>query len=196
MRTLIRGLDRLLRRAQGVVEFCDDPQCLFRIQRGYCPRPMRLSDGTALQPGEPIVFFHLWNEHVPPLNAAGADLPWAAKARRMLLHSMRLLAKAVATDPALAEARAIAGVSALTPLQDESGATQLMRRLGFDVLPRPPGPLGRFGLFWENLYTWALMWTFNMATLRSKQLLRMERNELWMSRRRLLERYGDRRREP
>ena len=36
------------------------------------------------------------------------------------------------------------------------------------------------------------VWAFNAPTLRRKQLLRLRRTEVWMSRQRLLERYGDR----
>jgi hypothetical protein len=52
------------------------------------------------------------------------------------------------------------------------------------------GPLARFGEFWENLYTWGLMWTFNAASLRHRSLLRLRRAEVWMSAAELLARYG------
>jgi len=191
MRRFVHFLDKLLRWAYGVVEFCHDPECLLRIQVARCPRSLRLSDGTEVQPGEPVLLIHFWNEHMPPMNAAGPDLFWAAKAYRRMVYSLRRMAALMATEPHLAGVRAIGGVTVLIPLDESSSPGRLMERLGFDVLPRPPGWLGRFGEFWENLYTWALMWAFNAASLRRKQLLRLQRTEIWMSRQRLLDLYGD-----
>jgi hypothetical protein len=71
---------------------------------------------------------------------------------------------------------------------EESG---LFERLGFDVLRRDRrDKLRCFGEFWENFYTWWLIWTFNPGSLRRKEFLCMERAQLWISRQALLERYG------
>lgn len=191
MHRLIRRFDGLLRRAYGVVEFCDDPQCLLRVQLARCPRPLRLSDGTEMQRGEAVLMLHLWNEHIPPMGSAGPDLLWTAKVRRGLIRSLRHVAAFVATDPQLAGVRAVGGITVLVPLDDDGRSAPLMGRLGFDVVSRPPGWLGRFGQFWENLYAWALMWAFNAPSLRRKQLLRLQRTEVWMSRQRLLGWYGN-----
>jgi len=192
MRGLVRLLDGLLRRACSVVEFCDDLQCLLRVQLARCPRPLRLSDGTEVRRGESVLMLHLWNEHVPPIGPAGPDLLWAAGVHWRLIRSLRHVAALVATDPQLAKVQAVGGVTVLFPLDDDGSPARLMRRLGFDVVPRPLGLLGRFGQFWENLYAWALMWAFNAPSLHRKQLLRLQRTEVWMSRQRLLERYGHR----
>lgn len=135
-----------------------------------------------------VVMLHLWNERVPPLSADGPDLLWAAKMRRRLVYSLERLAALVATDPQLAEVRAVGGVTVLISLEG-GGSTRLMERLGFDVMAHPAGCLGRFGEFWENLYAWALMWAFNAPALQRKRLLGLRRAEIWMSRRRLLDGY-------
>lgn len=192
MRAIIRRFDGLLRRALGVVEFCDDSQCLLRVQLARCPRHVHLSDGTQLLPGEPVLMLHLWNEHVPPMESAGPDLPWAIKVYRQLVPSLHRVATLVTTDPQWTSIRAVGGVTVLILLDGDSSSARLMERLGFDIMPRPPGPLGSYGEFWENLYTWALMWAFNAPSLRHKHLLRLRRSEIWMSRQRLLERYGHR----
>ena len=191
MRGLVRLFDGLLRRAYGVIEFCDDPQCLLRVQLARCRRLLRLTDGTEVRRGEPVLMLHLWNEHVPPMGPAGPDLRWAAGVHWRLIRSLRHMAALVVTDPPLAKVQAVGGATVLFPLDDDGSPARLMRRLGFDVVPRPPGRLGRCGEFWENLYAWALMWAFNAPTLHRKQLLRLQRTEVWMSRQRLLERYGD-----
>jgi hypothetical protein len=61
--------------------------------------------------------------------------------------------------------------------------------LGFTVLPYH-NPLGRFGEFWENFYTWWIMWTYNQASLRHRRLFRLVRAEVWMTMAELLSRYG------
>ena len=193
VRELIRHFDRLLRRACGVVEFCEDPQCLLRVQLARCPRPLRLSDGMEMRRGEPVLMLHLWNERIPPMGPAGPDMLWAVRVRRRLIYSLRQVAAFVATDPQMAGVRAVGGITVLIHPDNSGSSARLMGRLGFDVVPHPPGWLGGFGQFWENLYTWALMWAFNAPTLRRKQLLRLWRTEVWMSRWRLLEWYNNRR---
>jgi hypothetical protein len=152
MRGLVRLFDGLLRRACGVVEFCDDLQCLLRVQLARCPRPLRLSDGTEVRRGESVLMLHLWNEHFPPMGPAGPDLLWAAGVRWRLIRSLRHVAALAVTDPQLAKVQAVGGVTVLFPLDDDGSPARLMRRLGFDVVPRPLGRLGRFGEFWKNLY--------------------------------------------
>ncbi len=55
----------------------------------------------------------------------------------------------------------------------------MMRHLGFTVVPFHR-PLGRFGEFWENFFSWGLLYTYNAGSLRSREFLRLQRTELWM----------------
>ncbi len=66
---------------------------------------------------------------------------------------------------------------------------RLLQRLGFTILPYH-GSTGSFGEFWENFYTWLLIWTYNPASLRSHPLLGLQRNELWTTKARFLQRFG------
>jgi hypothetical protein len=106
-----------------------------------------------------------------------------------LLGSYRAAARWLADQPRMADVRAVGGVTALIAPDGGGGSVRLMQRLGFEVLPYR-NPLGRFGEFWENLYTWWLMWAYNAASLRHRRLLRLRRTEFWMSARAFLERYG------
>jgi hypothetical protein len=189
MRVLIRGFDGLVRWANGVFEFCDEEECLLRLQWGRAPRDLHLSDGSKVWTGDLVLKLHLWNERVPPLEMAGPDLAWATHVHRRLIHSLRAAAQWLAGQPGLPEVRAIGGATVLISPGGESGGSRLMWRLGFDVFPYV-GPLGRFGEFWENFYAWGLMWAFNAASLRRKSLLRLRRAEVWMSAHQLLARYG------
>ncbi|UCC64000.1 MAG: hypothetical protein JSV36_02770 [Anaerolineae bacterium] len=92
-------------------------------------------------------------------------------------------------DPRLARVRAVGGASALFSPAERPGGVRLMQRLGFTVMPYH-SPLGRFGEFWENFYSWWMMWTFNAVSLRYRRLIRLRRTEIWMSTQEFLDRYG------
>jgi hypothetical protein len=188
MRALIRCFDALLRRASGVFEFCDDPDCVLRLQITRASGTLHL-DSHVVEAGEPVLVLHLWNEHIPPLPPAGPDLAWAGRARRLLVSSLRAVARQMCNDPRLAGVRAVAGVTALLAPGGDSGGVRLMQRLGFTIMPYH-SPLGRFGEFWENFYAWWIMWTFNAVSLRERQLVHLRRAEVWMSADKFLSRYG------
>ncbi len=188
MRALVRAFDRFLCRATGVFEFCDDPECLLRLQWARAPREFILSDETRIRAGAPVLMLHLWNEHLPHLGANGPDLRWAAQVRRMLTHSLQKAACWLTEQPEGNRVEAVGGITVLA-FSADGRPTPLIRHLGFDVLPYRRA-LGRFGEFWENFYTWAIMWTFNPVSLQGRSLLRLRRAEIWMSREAFLRRYG------
>ena len=77
----------------------------------------------------------------------------------------------------------------LVPFGDPSKARSFLTRLGF-CLMSAHNPPGRFGEFWENVYTWFLLWAFNAASLHSNHLLRMRRMEVSIPFDEFLRRYG------
>ena len=188
MRALIRRFDALLSRAYGVFPFCDDRDCVLRLQIVRTRRPLCFA-GQEVRTGEPVLVLHLWNEQIPPLSPAGPDLAWAAQIRRLFLHSLRAVAGQMRCDPRLAGVRAVGGATTLLSFGDHPGGRRFLERLGFTILPYH-SPLGRFGEFWENLYAWSIMWTFNVASLRYRQLFHLRRAELWMPAEEFMSRYG------
>jgi YkoP domain len=189
MRGLIRFLDRLLCRCTGVYEFSDDPKCILRVQYTQATHNMPIGREMVLK-GEPVLALHMWNERTPIIPAGGADLGWALNFRRLLVHSLRGVAKEMMNDRQLAQVRAVCGISALFSSSDHIGGTRMMERLGFIVIPYHQ-PLGRFGEFWENLFSWWLMWAYNDASLHRRKLSRLQRTEIWMLANEFFERYGD-----
>jgi len=188
MRRIIRSFDGLLRRAYHIVEFCDDPTCLIRLRVRPAPYAIPLPDGR-VPPGAPVLELHIWNEHIPPLPPDGPDAAWAARTWRLFVRSLHAVAHQMQRDPVLADVSAVGGVTALFPPSDQAGGGRLAKRLGFVVLPYRHR-LGRFGEFWENLYSWAIMWAFNAASLRRRHLLALRRTEVWMSATEFRRRYG------
>ena len=189
MRALIRWFDRFLRRAFGVFEFTDDPECIFRLQLTKARHDITLSDGTVVSKGDPVLGLHFWNEHLPPIGPEGSDLAWGVRTARMMVSSLRAIVAWVRDHPELADRQIIGGATVLIESGATGGSARLIRRLGFDIFPFK-NVLGRFGEVWENLYTWWLMWAYNKASLRRKRLLRIRRTEIWMRIDRLVAQFG------
>jgi len=188
-RAAVRGLDVLVRRAYHVREFTQDENCILRIALGRSAKDMTLSDGTRIEKGEVVGELHLWNERLPRMDEEGPSLQWALTTYRLWRVSLKKLTAYLENDPQFENIRAFRGESAL--LKDDLEGSALFERLGFDLVRRNrTSRLERFAEFWENLYTWWLVWTFNPGSLRSKNLSRMERAQIWISRRALIEKYG------
>ena len=191
LRHAVRRLDTYLRQRQGIREFTDCPDCLLRYSLGAAPADVALADGLRVRRGEPIVELHLWNEQIPALPAAGPDLAWALAARRRLRRSLQELALALAGALEMRGIAACRGQAAFAGQQRAgAGLFRLLRRLGFECVDEGPPTLGRraHDLF-EDVLIGALTWTYNPAGLRRDKLLR-RRCPVWISRARVLERYG------
>jgi hypothetical protein len=188
VRRVVLSLDALLRGRLGIVALSSDPACILRIRVTRAAHAISLSDGP-VPPGAPVLEIHLWNERIPPIPPAGPDLAWAGRTQRMFLASLREVARQLREEPGLAAVQAVSGATVLIQSTDGLERNRLMQRLGFTVFPAC-NPLGRFGRFWENAYTWAVMWTFSPASLRDRRLRDMRRDEFWMTRSRFLERFG------
>ncbi len=190
-RALVRGLDLLLRRHGRVQEFTQDDECILRISLTTDKTDVQLSDGTKVHAGDRICELHLWNEHIPPMPVDGPDLTWGVRFLRLAVKSLRSLAVYMATDE-LQDIVALGGQMAFLEKDDSPVLASVASQVGFDIvnLTAQAGRWGRFTHFWENVFSWALMWTYNPGSLRGKRFLRLQRYRLWMSRRTLLGRYG------
>lgn len=177
----------MLRRIYGVYEFSDSTDCLLRLRLTRVSHNLSLQDGK-IATGSPVAEMHMWNEHVPAMPENGPDLAWALKMQRMSIASFQKLAAYIRKNQPSMNVKAIGGPTAMLIPGDPSGGESLMRRLGFSVFPYF-NPLGRFGEFWENFYTWMLIWTFNATSARLHPILRLRRSEIWMSTNEFLRRY-------
>lgn len=189
MRAAVRSIDSLLRKSQGIFEFTNDPECILRIQLKHNSHTVNIGNERILK-GEPVLAVHAWNERLPKLPTEGANLEWALRLRRQVINSFRGVAKMMMQDSKYSQVRAVCGESALFSFTNHTGGTRLMQHLGFTVLPYHR-PFGRFGEFWENLFAWWLMWTYNDASLHSRELLRLQRTEIWMIADEFIRRYGE-----
>lgn len=188
MRGLIRRFDAFLRRAYGVFEFYDHPDCLFRLRVMRLTHDLDLGD-RQVKAGAKVLELHFWNEHIPTIPPQGPTLTWAVRMQRMAIASLQAVARLILDDGELADVQAVGGMTVLVGPHTDRAAEKLFRRLGFVILPYHR-PLGAFGEFWENLFTWAIMWAYNAATLRHRHLLKLRRSEVWMPIEEFLRRYG------
>jgi hypothetical protein len=187
MRRLVRGFDAFLSRRLGIMPLSDAPSCLLRVRITRSAHAMSLPDG-GITAGAPVLELHLWNERVPLMPSTGPDLAWAHRAQRMFLGSLREAARRLREDPRMAAVQAVTGSTVLIYGADGAVKSMLLPGLGFTVFP-VRSRLGRFGEFWENSYTRALMWAYNPASVRHLRVSEMRRDEFWMARGDFLERF-------
>ncbi|MBC7234197.1 MAG: hypothetical protein H5T69_00020 [Chloroflexi bacterium] len=192
LRWLVRKLDAALRRGLGIREFSDASDCLLRLGLGSSPREVTLSDGTHIRPGEPIGEIHFWNEHMPPIPEGGADLAWARRFSRYLTASFRELARYIEKAPRYRQVRAFRGVDSFGSWYGLEQMARIYARWGFDMFPqpRPTGLWGRLARFWEHAYATALIWAYDPHALKDGRLKDWRRDEIWISRRTLLDKYA------
>jgi len=186
MRSIIRTIDRSLRKRKRIFEFCDDPDCVFRVSVGDLTSPLRIRDGE-IPAGSRVLELHLWNEHIPPMPRQGLGISWAVKFRRRVASSAWLLADSIRKDPRLAGVQIIGGVTPLFTPGDGSAAEGIFLRLGFTITQHQ-NPLGRLLEFWEEVYGWLLMWAFSNGN--HPDLRGVHRSDFWMSVEEFVRRYG------
>jgi len=173
-----------------VEEFTSDPECILRLALKTSGEKTVLDGGKVIEKGEPVGELHFWNEHLPPLPPDGADLEWSKLFVQKMRYSLALLAEYVEQDPRFLKVRAFRGEMAF-PGKRKKQLEEVARRLGFTTYVKERRHfLDRFTEFWENFYSWALIWAFNPPSLKKKSLLSLRRCRIWMTREKLLKKYG------
>lgn len=193
LESTIFGLDRWLRRRQGIFEYTDDPACIFRIQHALADEPLTLSGGTRIEPGMPILNLHLWNEHVPRIGPEGATVAWARHLSRAVQASLRQLAAYLEANPDLDDVAALRANMRLRTAEKGAQLVRLMGRYGFE----PAGEVIRPG-YWrssslhyygENILIFMLVMATNPAAV-GMPVLRRGHKLVYLSRPALKRRYG------
>ncbi len=188
LRAGIRWIDAQIRKSEHSYEYCDDPDCVLRVQLLPAPHSTTIGD-LVIQKGDLLLAIHVWNERMPQIPNGGADLRWAINLRRQLQYSFRLLAKVMKRDRVYDPVKAIYGTSVLFSSTIHTGGMRMMQSFGFVVVPYH-NPLGKFGEFWENLFSWWLMYAYNTESMDTRKFWQLERTEIWMNRGEFIQRYG------
>jgi hypothetical protein len=194
LRMAVRRFDDWLSRVEGVQPFAEDPRIILRLQRARLPCAVRLPP-RSIPAGAPALMLHFWNERMPPLSVQGADLRWALQFQRRLIYTFHAIARHLQRAASLQDIVVVGGIITHIHTGVPDGGRLILERLGFTILPYHR-PAGGFGEFWENFYTWLLIWTYNPASLQSHALFGMQRNEFWMTKEQFLERFAEPVRQP
>jgi hypothetical protein len=186
----IWALDHWLRERQGIYEYTDHAECLFRIQRERAAHSFDFSDGTHVRAGDPIIGLHLWNEHIPVMGRRGPTLAWGRRTLRALDMSLRELARFLQRREEYADVKALSGNMCLGTAAQCEQLARILVPYGFEVLSnRKSGFSGSLHRLGQNILITLLALATNPATLRTA-LLRRYRERLILSRATLEARYG------
>jgi YkoP domain len=187
------GLDRWLRRRQGVFEYSDDPACLFRIQRAQAEEHVTLSDGARIALGDPVLNLHMWNEHMPLMGHDGATVAWARTASRSIRSSLGQLATYLHEHPEFDDIAALRADMRLGTAEQSAQLARLSAHYGFEA-PAGLAPAGYWrsgGLhrFGENILIFMLVLATNPVAV-GTPVLRRDHKLVYLSRVALKRRYG------
>lgn len=185
----VRLIERILRRYYDIVPVNDAPDCIVGIGRDRSRHDLVLADGTAVRAGDPLLVLHFWNERLH------APVHPVASASAAILHGGRTnfgdLAKLLQNRPEYAGVRALRADIGFIPDARLPQAQRLAALFGFSFVPgeRPGWHILR-PAFWQNLFSYWLLWTYNPAALATIPFAQLRRCEIWMSRAQFLARYG------
>jgi hypothetical protein len=189
IRPVIYRFDEYLSRRYGIFEFSDDKDCILRLQQTCVHHRLSLP-GRVIQAGSPVIEMHLMNDRIPKIPLDGTGMGWAAHTYRMFFHSLRLAAAYIKADQNLAKAQAFGGITSVFGPDPQDSGAKFIRQAGFTVMPYFR-PMGSFGEFWENFYSWWLIWAYNPASVKGLGLTHMRRAEMWIEMGDFLSRYAE-----
>lgn len=180
------ALDRVLRWKDGIFEFSRDSECILRIGLIETRHRVELPGGNSrwVQGGgsTPLERTRAAAARRRPRHGLGGQ---HAPAHNGLLSVARAPSRRGSASCRCA--RDHRGHGLVLP-GDRSAAEKLFTRLGFAAAPYQSA-LGRFGEFWQNVYSWMIMRASNAPTRPPWQL---RRTEFWISANEFIGRYHER----
>ena len=184
----VRGVDRGLRKAMDIREFCGRPTCIFRMAECSSTRHVLLADGTEINAGDRFGDLHLWNENIERTLGTAVGLGVGTRFRTVFLESLRDLALHAATDQQMVDMKAFRAQVCWLWRSRNGNLEAIIRQCGFTIVSPDPVWIGRVHDAFENLLIYSLVWSFNPKGLRRRRLTPL-RLQLWISREELLRRH-------
>ena len=191
LEAMVAALDDRLRLRQGVIEYTNSPECLFRIQLVTSNEDYVLSDGTCIRPGNRVANLHVWNEQFPCFTGRGPSLAWARRVNHAFDLSLRELAAFLDGRRDLDDIIAICANMSLEPAERSAKLVRFVSRFGFERIAAANSRSLRQQMHWlgENILISMMVLARNAAALRA-DTLRRDRTLVFLSRRELRRRYG------
>jgi hypothetical protein len=186
---LVGALDGVLRSCYSVVQFTDDPRCVFRIGQGQARHDLLFADGTVIDAGETIGTLHFWNEQLPPFSLSGPDLRWAVIMHRRVVYSLRALTQFLEIDPVWCGISAFRAEAALSSRIGDKQLERVTRRYGFECIDEPVSWQRHLHELGECCSAWGLARAYNPVALTHQRFFRPY-HDLWLTRATLIARYG------
>jgi len=191
LEAMVSALDDRLRLRQGVIEYTNSPDCLFRIQLVTSNENYVLSDGTCVHSGDRVANLHVWNEQFPCFVGKGPTLAWARRVNHAFDLSLRKLAAFLDTHRDFDDVIAICANLSLEPAERSTQLVRFVSRFGFERIAAASSRSFRQQVHWfgENILISMMVLARNAAALRV-DTLRRDRTLVFLSRRELQRRYG------
>lgn len=182
-------LDWVLRRWQGIYEFCRADDCLLRAAIAKANRDVELPDGTWIRRGDRVLELHWWNEHVARLVANKPALARAKLFPSLVQHSLQLFGRYLVNAPEARDLGFIHAHAVLVTQSSERDIADRAQQYGFWTLVPSADLLGRAHDFFEEFFVRALFWALHRRK-RVKRLRTLKQVELWATRSEFLARYA------
>ena len=191
LEAMVSALDDRLRLRQGVIEYTNSPDCLFRIQLVTSNKNYVLSDGTFVHSGDRVANLHVWNEQFPCFAGKGPTLAWARRVNQAFESSLRQLADFLDGRRKHDDVVAICANMSLEPAERSAQLARFVSRFGFERIAAASSRSFRQQMHWfgENILISMIVLARNAAALRA-DTLRRDRTLVFLSRRELRRRYG------
>lgn len=188
----VLALDDWLRQFEGVFEYSQSPECLFRINVERLRADVRLADSTFGARGDRVIEIHLWNEHVPRIPPSGLSLAWARRFNRQFGASLGELARFLKHRPDLKDVAIIQAHMSIASHAQYDALLAIVTHHGFEVATdlagrSPATLLHRFG---QNVLCLLLTLAANPAAARLDTFWRSH-STIFLSRRTLEKMHSD-----
>jgi YkoP domain len=185
---VVFAFDSRLRTRNGVFDYIDSPDCIFRVKLERVGRQIVLRDGVRLDPADRIIELHYRNEYFPPMGRDGATVAWARRVMTMLDRSLKELCGYLRSRSDLDDVLAIQAVTLLRNPDQAAQFGRIASRFDFEPIPEPDTLARRMRDVGRNAAGLLLVAATNPSTAHLDILLRLG-TPFFVSRRKLEERY-------
>ena len=185
---VVFAFDSRLRTRNGVFDYIDSPDCIFRVKLERVGRKIVLRDGVRLGPADRIIDLHYRNEYFPAMGRDGATVAWARRVMTMMDRSLKELCEYLRSRSDLDDVLAIRAVTLLRIPDQAVQFGRIASRFDFEPVPEPDTLARRMRGFGQNAVGLLLVAATNPSAIHLDILFRLG-TPFFVSRRKLEERY-------